>query len=122
MDPKNIPDIIRTFFSAFLSGDRKTLENLMGDHFSFNSPRDDHISRAVYFERCFPNSNQIHELRIEQIFTQGNEALVRYQAELVDGTRFRNCEYFRIENGKVQVVNVYFGATLKDGGEQPKSP
>ncbi len=113
MEGMNIPDLIRTFFSAFLSGDRKTLENLMGDPFTFNSPRDDHISKGAYFERCFPNSSQIRELHIEQIFTQENEALVRYQAKLLDGTRFRNCEYFLIESGKVQLVDVYFGANLK---------
>jgi len=32
----------------------------------------------------------------QQLFAQGNEAFVRYQAELKDGTTFQNTEYIQV--------------------------
>ena len=48
--------------------------------------------------------------QIEKLFVQGNEAFVRYQAVLKDGTTFRNTEYYRIEGNKIREVEVYFGS------------
>ncbi len=107
-----VSDMVRTYFSAFFSKDKKTLEEGLSDDFTFTSPRDDHISKATFFERCFPNSEQFRSHRIKQLFAQGNEAFVRYQAELKDGTTFRNTEYVRIEGNKIKEVDVYFGANI----------
>jgi len=49
-------------------------------------------------------------IRVEKIFENGNEAFVRYEAELTTGEKFRNTEIFRIEGGKVKEVQVYYGA------------
>ncbi len=105
-------DLVRRLFSAFLAQDRTTLENLLSDDFTFNSPRDDHISKAEYFERCFPYADQFRTHRIEQLFVQGNEAFVRYIAETQDGSRFRNTEYIRTDGDKIKAVDVYFGGGL----------
>lgn len=107
-----VSDLVRNCFSAFLSKDRQTLESLLSDDFTFNSPRDDHINKTIYFETCFPHSDRFREHTIEQLFVQGNEAFVRYHAELDDGTRFRNVEYFRIEENKIREIDVYFGSII----------
>jgi hypothetical protein len=104
--------MVRKLFSAFLSADRKTLEGPLCDDFTFNSPKDDHINKATYFERCLPGSAQFRSQQIEQLFVQGNQAFIRYLAELKDGTKFRNTEYIRIEGDQIKEVDVYFGATL----------
>ena len=109
-----VPDLVRRCFAAFLAGDRAALEDLFSDDFTFTSPRDDHIDKAEYFARCFPNRDQLRAHHIEQLFAQGGEALVRYLAELPDGTRFRNTEYFRIEGDKIKQVDVYFGAAAAE--------
>lgn len=70
------------------------------------------ISKTIYFERCFPNSEKIHAHHIEKLFVEGNEAFVRYQVELEDGTRFRNTEYIRIEGNKIKEIDVYFGSNI----------
>jgi len=106
--------LVRRLFSAFLSKDRKALEDLLSDDFTFNSPRDDHISKTTYFERCFPNSEKIRAHHIEKLFEKGNEAFVRYQAELEDGAKFRNTEYIRIEGNKIKEVDVYFGSNIAE--------
>jgi ketosteroid isomerase-like protein len=113
--PQNdiVSELVRKLFSAFLSKDREMAEALLSGDFTFNSPQDDHIDKATYFARCFPNSDQFQAHTIEQLFVQGNAAFVRYLAELKDGTRFRNTEYIRVEGGKIEEVDVYFGSTLK---------
>jgi len=108
----HVSDLVRKSYSAFLAKDSKTMEELLSDDFVFNSPRDDHIDKTAYFERCFPNSDAFRIHHIENLFVNGDEALVRYQAELKDGSRFRNVEYIRVEGDKIKEVDVYFGANI----------
>jgi hypothetical protein len=82
----------------------------LSDDFTFTSPRDDHISKATFFERCLPGSEQFLTFQIEKLFVQGNEAFVLYQAELKNGTTFRNTEYYKLEGNKIQEVEVFFGS------------
>ncbi len=110
MQEDTVSDVIRKYFAAFLAQDRKTLEEGLSDDFTFTSPRDDHINKATFFERCFPGSAHFQSHQIEKLFVQGNEAFVRYQAVLKDGTTFRNTEYYRIEGNKIREVEVYFGS------------
>ncbi len=107
-----VADLVRQCFSAFLSGDRQVMENLLSDDFTFNSQRDNHISKTAYFERCFPFSGEIRVQQIEKLFVEGNEALVRYRVELRDGTQFRNVEYIRTDGNQVKEIDVYFGANI----------
>lgn len=48
---------------------------------TFTSPYDDHIDRASYFERCWPNSELVREIRIEKLFEKDGEVLLRYELE-----------------------------------------
>ena len=47
------PEIIRAIFAAYLSNDRKAVEDAFTDDFRFTSPYDDGIDKATYFERCW---------------------------------------------------------------------
>lgn len=113
--PDTAEDLVRELYSAFLSQDRATLDALLDDDFIFNSPKDDHIDKAAWFERCFPNAGEFHSFAIEQLFVEGDEALVRYYVELKDGSTFRNAEYVRLAAGRIEEVDVFFGATLVQG-------
>jgi ketosteroid isomerase-like protein len=110
MQQHTVSDMIRKYFAAFLAQDRKTLEEGLSDDFTFTSPRDDHISKATFFERCLPGSEQFLTFQIEKLFVQGNEAFVLYQAELKNGTTFRNTEYYKLEGNKIKEVEVFFGS------------
>ncbi len=112
MEKQDISELVHKYMAAFLANDRAALEDYLSDDFTFTSPRDDHIDKALFFERCLANSVKIRAQHIEKVFAQGNEALVRYRAELVDGTQFRNTEYIRVEGGKLKEVQVYFGAAI----------
>lgn len=110
----SVSDLVRKYFSTYQSKDRKALEGLLSDDFTFTSPLDDRIGKATYFERCWPNSEKIRVHHIEKLFEKGDEAFVRYECELKTGERFRNTELLRIEGNKVKEVEVYFGSTTKD--------
>jgi ketosteroid isomerase-like protein len=103
-------DILRSYFSAWERKDRPALEALLADGFTFTSPNDDdHIDVARYFEKCWPGSALIQRFLILDLIENGDEAFIRYECEMADGKRFRNTEYFRLEDGKVREVDVYFG-------------
>jgi ketosteroid isomerase-like protein len=109
MQTKTIPDLVRELFSAYRSGDRKVVEDLLSDDFTFTSPVDDHIDKATYFERCWPNHQSIERHDIEKLFDRDNEVFVRYLLHKRDGKKFRNTEFFTLEGDKIKSVEVYFG-------------
>ncbi len=107
--------IIRAVFAAYLSNDRKTVEDTFTDDFRFTSPYDDEIDKATYFERCWRVTDWIQRHELERIFVEGEEAFVTYKCLAKDGKSFRNTELFSFEGGKIKRIDVYFGATYKDG-------
>ncbi|HXN86486.1 MAG TPA: nuclear transport factor 2 family protein [Candidatus Binataceae bacterium] len=106
----NVSDLIRKCYGAYESKDRNAIEDLLSDDFVFTSPRDDHINRTKYFERCWPNSENIRAFRIEKIFAEGNEAFVLYESERYDGEKWRCTEFFRVERNKIKEVQVFFAS------------
>jgi hypothetical protein len=40
----------------------------------------------------------------------GKRVMKRPQAELKNGTKFRNTEYYKLEGNKIKEVEVYFGS------------
>ena len=81
----------------------------------FTSPYDDAIDKATYFERCWPNSERIESNDVERIFEHGDEAFVTYRVRQREGEEFRNTEFFMFEGDRVKSIDVYFGATYRDG-------
>ena len=113
MKATNVSDLVRKYFRAYETKDRKAVEALLSDDFTFTSPYDDHIDREEYFERCWPSSERISAFSIEKLFEQGNEVFVRYQLQPKAGESFRNTEHMTIEDGKIKQVDVYFGSLAK---------
>src|SRR5512142_2498670 len=110
MGKASAADLVRRYLTAFVTRDRRTMEEGLAEDFTFTSPRDDHIDKAAFFERCYPGGEMFRSQEIEQIFENGSEAVVRYRAELKDGTKFRNMEFIRFVGEKIKSVDVYFGA------------
>ena len=107
--------IIRAIFAAYLSNDRKAVEDAFTDGFRFTSPYDDEIDKATYFARCWRVSDWIERHELEKILVEGNEAFVTYKCLAKDGKSFRNTEFFSFAGDKIKRIDVYFGATYKDG-------
>jgi ketosteroid isomerase-like protein len=108
-------ETIRTIFAAYMSNDRKAVEDALTDDFRFTSPYDDAIDKATYFARCWRNTDWIERHELERIFVEGDEAFVTYKCTARGGKSFRNTEFFTFEGDKVNRIDVYFGAAYHDG-------
>jgi ketosteroid isomerase-like protein len=108
-------ELIRALFAAYLSNDRRAVENALTEDFRFTSPYDDEIDKATYFARCWRNSDWIERHELERIFAEGNGAFVTYNCIAKDGKRFRNTEFFAFEGDRIRRIDVYFGATYENG-------
>jgi ketosteroid isomerase-like protein len=113
--PSSKPEIIRAIFAAYLSSDRKVVDDALADDFRFTSPYDDEIDKTTYFERCWRSSGWIERHELEKIFVEGDEAFVTYKCVAKGGRSFRNTEFFVFKGDKVRRIDVYFGATYQDG-------
>ena len=111
----NKPDIIRALFAAYMANERASVEKSFTEDFRFTSPYDDRIDKATYFERCWRVPDWIERQQLEKIFVEGEEAFVTYEVVTKDGKRFRNTEFFRFDGDKIRSIDVYFGASYKDG-------
>jgi ketosteroid isomerase-like protein len=113
--PHNKSDIIRALFAAYMSNDRKAVEDSFTGDFRFTSPYDDAIDKPAYFARCWRDSGWIERQQLERIFVEGDAAFVTYQVVTKDGKSFRNTEFFRFEGERIRSIDVYFGASYQDG-------
>jgi hypothetical protein len=119
IDAKNKADVaastIRALFDAYRDRRRGDAETLIADNFRFTSPYDDGIDRTTYFARCWPNGDRIVAFEIEKLIADHGGGFVTYRCTTNDGTAFRNTEYLTVRHGQVANVDVYFGASYRDG-------
>jgi ketosteroid isomerase-like protein len=113
--PSSKAEMIRAIFAAYMSNDRRVVEDALTDDFRFTSPYDDEIDKATYLKRCWRNSDWIERHELEKIFVDGNEAFATYRCVAKGGKNFRNTEFFTFEGGRVKRIDVYFGAAYQDG-------
>jgi len=109
MTPNDRLQLARDAYGAYVSGDRSVIEELLADDFTFYSPPDPGIDRTTYFERCWPNSEQIESFEFKRLIEAGDEVIVTYESTKTDGNRFRNTEILTFEGTKMTKVEVYFG-------------
>jgi mannose-6-phosphate isomerase-like protein (cupin superfamily)/ketosteroid isomerase-like protein len=115
MPGRDKSEIIRALFAAYLSNDRKAIEDAFTDDFRFTSPYDDRIDKPTYFARCWRVSDWIERQELERIFVEGDGAFVTYRCVAKGGRSFRNTEFFTFEGERIKRIDVYFGAAYQDG-------
>ena len=106
------PKLACEVYGAYESGDRRVIEKLLSDDFTFYSPADVGIDRARYFERCWPNAELIEDFEFTRLIEAGDEVVVTYESTKTDGSRFRNTEVLTFEGEKICKAEVYFGWNL----------
>jgi ketosteroid isomerase-like protein len=104
-------EIVRRWYKAWEKKDQGQFEALMADDFTFTSAAgDDHISKSAFKTQCWDTQlNFIDRFDLERVFGSGNEAFVKYLCHTKNGKSFRNVEYFRLRDGKVETIECYFG-------------
>lgn len=105
-------DLIRKWYAAWETADLDTFNALMADNFTFSSAAgDDHISKTTFKTQCWDTqTNFIQHFDLERITTSADDAFVKYLCHTKNGKSFRNIEYLRIKNGKLESIECYFGA------------
>ncbi|WP_369232634.1 nuclear transport factor 2 family protein [Streptomyces sp. R21] len=102
--------VVEAAFRHYRSQDRDAALPLYADDFTFTSPRDDHIDKAAFFERCFPTADRFKEQRLLHVTPVDRElVLVYYEYELMTGDRYRNVEAITVREGLIREVQVFFG-------------
>jgi ketosteroid isomerase-like protein len=104
-------EIVRRWYKTWEKKDQDQFEALMAEDFTFTSAAgDDHISKSTFKTQCWDTQiNFIDRFDLEQVFGIGNEAFVKYLCHTKNGKSFRNVEYFRLRDGKVESIECYFG-------------
>ncbi len=105
-------DTVRRLFVAYIAQQPDLVDRMLTPDFTFSSPRDDHIDRKQYFEHCWPKDKVFRDIHIEHLVADGDEVIVGYRAEKMDGGSFRNVELIRFAGDRIGEVNVYFGRNL----------
>ena len=105
-------ELARRSYEAYETGDRNVIEGLLSDDFTFYSPADISIDRATYFERCWPNAEEIEAYEFARIVESGDEVIVTYEATKTGGRRFRNTEVLTFDGDRICKAEVYFGWNL----------
>jgi ketosteroid isomerase-like protein len=100
---------VRALYAAYIDGRKDIVAAMLTEDFTFSSPRDDHIDRDAYFDRCWPTPPPFTRMEIEYLGLAGDEAVVRYRAVKNDGGAFRNMETLRFRGDRLAAVEVYFG-------------
>jgi ketosteroid isomerase-like protein len=105
-------EIIRRWYAAWVNKDLGTFNKLLADDFTFSSAAgDDHISKSAFKTQCWDTQvNFIGSFDLERLATVGDDAFVKYLCHTKNGKSFRNVEYLRIKNGKLESIECYFGA------------
>lgn len=102
-------EVAKQSYLAFVNGNRAANEAVIAQDFHFSSPYDNRIDRATYFERCWPNNQNITDFKFVRLVEDGDSVIVTYEGTTVAGRKFRNTEILTIRSGKIVEVEVYFG-------------
>ncbi len=104
-------EIIRKYYAAWEKKDWGPLDMLLADNFTFTSPNhDDHISKSAFKARCWESQiDLIERFELERVIESGKDAFVKYLCRTKNGKSFRNVEYLRFRDEKVEAIEVYFG-------------
>ena len=109
---KDPATVARESYVAYVRKDRAAIEELIDQSFRFTSPLDNRIDRKAYFERCWPNSQQIAKFDFVHVVPHEDKVFVTYEGTNVSGRRFRNTEVLTVRKQKIIEAEVYFGWSI----------
>lgn len=104
-------EVVRKWYAAWEKRDWAPIDRLLAESFTFSSAAgDDHISKSTFKTRCWETQiDFIAHFDLERITTGANDAFVKYLCHTKDGKSFRNVEYLRIKDQKLESIECYFG-------------
>lgn len=108
--------VIRKWYKAWEKKDHDwgPFDAILADDFTFSSPDgNDHISKAAFKKNCWDTQiDFVKGVDLELATVKGDEALVKYLCHTTNGKSFRNVEYHRLRNQRIEAIECYFGGKL----------
>jgi len=104
--------VTRACYDAYVKKDRASIESLVAQDFHFTSPLDNHVDRATYFERCWPNSENLADFLFIHLVQADDRVFVTYVGRDHDGHQFQNTEIVTVQGEQISSVEVYFGWSI----------
>ena len=101
--------VVRAFFIAFEKKNWNSLQQIFADGFTFSSPVDDHISVKKFKERCWPNAYKIKKFDVDKVVINGDDVVIITNGWTTTGKLFRNCDHFKLKDGKITSDECFFG-------------
>jgi hypothetical protein len=103
--------LIRKWYAAWEQKEWGPIDTLLADNFTFSSAAgDDHISKSAFKTKCWQTQiNFIEGFELERVIGNGNDAFVKYLCRTKNGKSFRNVEYLRVTDEKLESIECYFG-------------
>lgn len=104
-------ETIRKYYAGWEKKDWGVVDALLADNFTFTSAApDDHISKSIFKTQCWDTQSALIEaFDLQRVFGNGDEAFVEYVCRTKNGKSFRNVEYHRLRERKVEAIECYFG-------------
>lgn len=104
-------EIIRRYYGGWVKKDWGLVDTLLAENFTFTSAApDDHISKTAFKRQCWDTQSALIEgFDLERVFGSGDEAFVKYLCHTRGGKSFRNVEYLRLKDRRVEAIECYFG-------------
>ena len=108
----NNRNTILQWYTGWEKRDWPALDKLLTDNFTFTSAAgDDHINKATFKTRCWEvQVDFIKQVDLQRVFGSGNEAFAMYVCHTRNDKSFRNVEYIRLRDGKIEAIECYFGS------------
>ena len=100
---------IKAWYTAWQKADWNLMTQILADGFTFSSPLDDHIKINIVKEKCWPNAGKIKTVDVKQMVVNGDAVFVIANGYNTDGKLFRNCDYFKLKDGKIAAYECFFG-------------
>jgi ketosteroid isomerase-like protein len=107
-----VEEVVRKWYAGWEQKDWGPLDDLLADNFTFTSAAgDDHISKSTFKTQCWETQiDFIGHIDLERVITGADDAFVKYLCHTRNGKAFRNVEYLRIKNEKLESIECYFGS------------
>lgn len=108
---ENTPNgkIIKAWYTAWEQRDWNSMTQILADGFTFSSPLDDHIKINAVKERCWPNAGKFKRIDVQQVIMNGDAVFVITNGYTTAGKFMRNCDYFKLKDGKIMAYECFFG-------------
>ena len=107
--PASTPAPIKAWYTAWFKNDWNLMTQCLADGFTFSSPLDDHLQLATFKQRCWPNAGHIKKYEIEKLIVDGTNVMLISIGWNDNDKSFRNCDYFKMRNGKIMSYECFFG-------------